>query len=165
MNSVNIQNLITEYHDRLYLFSLYLTQDQSDAEDLLQDAYESILKSKISFNASKGSFATWAKQIIRNKFIDQKRKKRFLSKDIDIDLIESKTNETVTENQSLDKQLFVKRFVDELDEPDKSIIRLKIYEKKTLDQTAESLGLNRRTISRRYAKILLILKQAIEGIK
>lgn len=165
MNSFDLEKWISEFHNRLYLHALFLTRDRADTEDLLQDAYENILKSKFRFNSNKGNFLPWAKSIIKNRFIDKSRKKQFDIVDVQLDSLDS-NQQNFQENESrIQKFEKIQNFIKELKEPDKSIIQMKIYEKKTLDQTAYVLNLNRRTISRRYAQILLNLKSILDSDK
>lgn len=158
MGELEIQTWIADHKDRLYLFALHLTLDKNEAEDLLQDTYESILKSFSQYSEAKGSLLPWAKAILRNQFIDRKRKEKRAPRIISFD----ETIEPVSPSREFEDPeetiQAVQKFIKGLKEPEKSIIRLKIYEKKTLDQIANSLGVNRRTISRRYAKVLEDLK-------
>lgn len=161
MGVSEIQTWIADHKDRLFLYALHLTLDANEAEDLLQDTYESILKSFAQYSESKGSLLPWAKTILRNQFIDRKRKENRAPRVIPFDETLEIGSRAIEWDEEEDTIQAVRKIIQSLKEPEKSIIQLKFYEKKTLDQIASLLGLNRRTISRRYAKVLSDLRQTI----
>jgi RNA polymerase sigma-70 factor (ECF subfamily) len=156
MPKSELEKLIEIYQNRLYLFSLFLTRDSDLANDLLQDCYESILKSKSSYHPEMGSFLSWAKVIIRNKYMDHLKKKTLVVQRYE----ENQEVNHPIHSSNNDNNLtgFIQKFIQKLKEPEKTLIQLKIYDKLTLDQMSSKMGINRRTLSRMYGKILEALR-------
>jgi len=65
---------VDKYGDYLYSFALYRIQDESCAQDLVQDTLMAALKSKDRFKG-KSSEKTWLTGILKHKIIDFIRKK------------------------------------------------------------------------------------------
>ncbi len=69
------QQLVMAHLDSLYNYGLILTQDQADAEDLLQDTLLRALRSFSTFNQG-CSCKAWLFQIMKNLQIDRHRRRR-----------------------------------------------------------------------------------------
>ncbi|GBF50748.1 sigma-70 region 2 [Leptospira ryugenii] len=163
MSSSQFEEILKENHDRLYLYALFLCHDKVEAEDLLQETYIKILQAEQSFQSEKGSFITWAKRILKNHFLDLERKKKLRIVDLEsnMDHLTSPRHEISEFDEGHIVQL--RDCIEKLEETDRSIIHMKIFKAMTLDEMAKSLGLNRRTISRRYSKILVDLRDIFLG--
>ncbi|MCK5311076.1 MAG: sigma-70 family RNA polymerase sigma factor [Desulfobacteraceae bacterium] len=77
---------VDTYGDYLYSFALYRVQDDSIAQDLVQDALTGALKSKNNFKGQ-STEKTWLTSILKHKIIDFFRKKYSepVLEDIDLD--------------------------------------------------------------------------------
>src|SRR5579864_8455079 len=62
------ENLALPLFDQLYNFARWLTQDTSDAEDLVQETYAKALRGFSSFQAGT-NFRAWIFRILRNSFL------------------------------------------------------------------------------------------------
>ena len=62
-----------KYHKELYLYALSLCRDETLAEDLVSETF---YKTIIASNKSKENFKYWLFRVLKNHFIDLKRKKR-----------------------------------------------------------------------------------------
>ncbi|NIR49689.1 RNA polymerase sigma factor [candidate division KSB1 bacterium] len=70
-----LQELVKKYEQTVYGFSFKVCRNQDDAEDTLQEAFLSILKSLKSFNF-KSSFSTWIYRIVSNSCLMKFRKEK-----------------------------------------------------------------------------------------
>ena len=61
-----------KYHKELYLYALSLCRDETLAEDLVSETF---YKGFIGSNRSEENFKYWLFRILKNHFIDLKRKK------------------------------------------------------------------------------------------
>lgn len=76
---MDITDKITENNPGLKAFAYRLTQNQDDAEDLMQETIFLALKNKDKFRGGT-NFNAWIKTIMRNTFINNyRRKKRFMN--------------------------------------------------------------------------------------
>ena len=63
-----------EYRERIYRYHYYRLRHRETAEDLTSQTFVKALERFDSFDASKGSAATWLYRIARNTFIDHLRR-------------------------------------------------------------------------------------------
>lgn len=65
--------------------------------------------------------------------------------------------------EQITERLSVIKAIDDLEEKDRKLIKLRYYENKTQTQTAELLGMTQVQVSRREKKILEILRRELTG--
>lgn len=73
MKPDTMEEVYKKYHKELYLYALSLCRDETLAEDLVSETF---YKAFIGSNQSKGNFKYWLFRVLKNHFIDLKRKKR-----------------------------------------------------------------------------------------
>ena len=66
--SESFEELALPLFDRLYNFAQWLTQDRTEAEDLVQETYAKALKGFSSFQQG-SNFRAWMYRILRNTFL------------------------------------------------------------------------------------------------
>src|SRR5919107_266432 len=71
-----LSELYDRYSRAVYATGVRLLADTSLAEDLVQEAFTNIWRGAGTFDAERGSFATWLYRITRNRVIDLDRKRR-----------------------------------------------------------------------------------------
>lgn len=69
----DFQVIHQRYGDRLYRYAVFLTHDKGEAEDLVQETYCHAIKHTGQFHR-KSSVYTWLCAIMRNCYLDGKRK-------------------------------------------------------------------------------------------
>ena len=69
--SLTFEQLALPYFDRLYNFACWLTRDQQEAEDLVQETYAKALKGFSSFQPGT-NFRAWIYRILRNAFLNSR---------------------------------------------------------------------------------------------
>jgi RNA polymerase sigma-70 factor (TIGR02943 family) len=86
MSNLNPSNWVSLYADYLLQYALFRLNDVSTCEDLVQETFLSALKAQKSFKGD-SSEKTWLTAILRNKIIDEYRKKKpnYVSSDADVD--------------------------------------------------------------------------------
>ncbi|WP_368645093.1 RNA polymerase sigma factor [Alkalibacterium putridalgicola] len=72
MKSDAMDKAYKKYHKELYLYALSLSRDEELAKDLVSETF---YKAFIASNIPKGSFKYWLFRVLKNHFIDLKRKK------------------------------------------------------------------------------------------
>jgi RNA polymerase sigma-70 factor, ECF subfamily len=68
LSAVSFEDLALPLFDQLYNFAHWLTQDKSEAEDLVQETYAKALRGFSSFQAGT-NFRAWMYRILRNSFL------------------------------------------------------------------------------------------------
>ena len=75
MTSDNLMKRVLAYDDRLRQFATYLTRNQYDAEDLLQDTYLKVMQNAEHYSDDT-NLKAWVFTIMRNTFINGYRRKQ-----------------------------------------------------------------------------------------
>lgn len=74
MHTLNPTNWVTLYADYLLRYAMFRLNDETQCEDLVQETFLSALKAKDKFKGN-SSEKTWLTSILKNKIIDEYRKK------------------------------------------------------------------------------------------
>lgn len=69
--AATFEDLATPLFDQLYNFARWLTQDTTEAEDLVQETYTKALRGFSSFQAGT-NFRAWMYRILRNSFLSSR---------------------------------------------------------------------------------------------
>lgn len=81
MNTDAMDRIYTEHYNELYLYALSLCQKEDMAKDLVNETF---YKAFITSNYPSGTFKYWLFRVLKNLFIDGKRKDReVFSEDMD----------------------------------------------------------------------------------
>lgn len=70
------EQLVTQNLKQVYSFSLRLTGNASDAEDITQETFLKVWRNLKRYSSTSASFKTWLMHIARNTAIDHLRKKK-----------------------------------------------------------------------------------------
>src|SRR5437660_12621578 len=71
LSAVDFDDLALPLFDQLYNFARWLTQDTSEAEDLVQETYAKALRGFSSFQLGT-NFRAWMYRILRNSFLNSR---------------------------------------------------------------------------------------------
>lgn len=150
-NEKIIQDALVKHYARFYRLAFSYVRNEADAMDILQEsAYKAILNSNTLKNTA--YVETWLYRIVVNEAYALLR----LGKKGTVPLEEE---EAVTEDQYENTDL--KRAVDGLEEQDRTLIVLRYYEDRKLDEIARIMDLNLNTVKSRLYRVLDKLKLAI----
>lgn len=142
-------NLIQNY-EKYYRLAYSYVHNEMDAQDIVQEgAYKAILKCNTMKNEK--FIETWIYRIMINEAIDFIRKKK---KDVSIDDIEKSYDEHYGEIE-------LRSMIDLLEEPDKSIVILRFFEDRKLDQIAKIVGISLPNVKNRLYRTLDRLRISI----
>lgn len=83
-NDSVIADMYKRYYSKLMLIACSYTHDKSAAEDLVQEAF---LKAILSYKPG-GSFLGWANKVIRNDFLNTKKREKYVEKYVEAGNIE-----------------------------------------------------------------------------
>jgi RNA polymerase sigma-70 factor (ECF subfamily) len=121
------EELYRLYFPRVYRFVRYRSEDQSVADDLTSNIFETVLAKLDKFDAKRGSFATWIFTIARNVIIDHYRRDG-RSKEVDLwryeEAVDTQTN-LESHMQTEERLLALKAEFNRLAEREREILALK----------------------------------------
>ncbi|TSC91732.1 MAG: RNA polymerase sigma-70 factor, ECF subfamily [Parcubacteria group bacterium Licking1014_17] len=131
--------LYDAYFGKIYRFIYYRVGQKETAEDLTSRTFMKALEKLMSFDESRGSFSSWIYRIARNTVIDYYRTKK---DDVEIyDFWDLASGEDM--NRDLDVRMKldeVKKYLKELNEEQKEIIILRIWDGLLYKEITEIVG-------------------------
>lgn len=144
------QTFIMNY-DKYYRLAYSYVHNEADAVDIVQEAaYKAILKSG---SLKSAAFAdTWIYRIVINEAYFLLRKKKAVFSEI-------KENDIIQEDRYKDIDLI--NAIEELNMEDKTVVILRYYEEKKLEEIAEIMDMNLSTVKSRLYRVLDKLKLAL----
>lgn len=142
-----VQNALIENYGKYYRLAYSYVHNEADAMDIVQEgAYKAILKSGSLKNAD--YVDTWIYRIIVNEAVTFLRKQKMTA---DMEETEA-VHEDVYENIDL------RHAIESLDPKDRTIVVLRFFEDKRLDEIAEILDENLSTIKSRLYRVMSKLR-------
>jgi RNA polymerase sigma factor (sigma-70 family) len=153
-----ISLLYDNYSDALFGVILRIVQQETLAEEILQDTFLKIWKYRESYDESKGRFFTWMLNIARNTAIDQTRLKSFSQKNQDIDNVVSIIDSKEQGNINVDA-IGIHELIKKLPEEHRSIIDLVYFQGYTHIEAAEALSLPLGTLKTRLRLAIVQLRK------
>jgi RNA polymerase sigma-70 factor, ECF subfamily len=160
--------LINRYTTLVYNF-VYRFVGKDNASDVTQDVFIKVWKNIKNFDIEKSSFKTWLFTIVRNTTIDFLRKKKsivFSSLDSeDFVFSENIRDENPLSDEEISKleeKKIINKYLDKLNEIEKTIIMLHFEEELTFKEIGEVLNKPLNTVKSYYRRGLLKLKEFLK---
>jgi RNA polymerase sigma-70 factor (ECF subfamily) len=161
------------HNRRLYRVARSVMRNDSEAEDVVQEAYVRAFSNLATFRGE-SSLATWLSRIALNEALGRLRGRR---PSADLTEIESRppTQSLIipfpNSSQQLDPertmaqreiQLIVERAIDELPEAFRTVLVARVIEEMSVEETADLLGIRPETVKTRLHRARGLLKEALE---
>lgn len=141
--------------------SRYICRDDSEREDLIQDTFERALRHLGAGNPKPGNMRAWLVSILRNAFIDRKRRAAVAVMVHDDELVAvapAPEPEPVWSGVSLED---VRAALAELDESQRRVFELHHLERMRYDQIASQLGVPANTVATRLFRARKALREIL----
>ena len=158
MQTVDLDQIYTEYSGKVMGYIRARVRSSADAEDLHSEVFEKILRKIEGFDPSKASLNTWIFTITRNTVIDHFRRTK-PTEELD---------ENLSDNIELDEDLLNSEALGELaaalrklPQQLMDIIVLRYYDGKPLTEIAELMNLSYGAVKLRHQNAVLMLRQAL----
>jgi RNA polymerase sigma-70 factor, ECF subfamily len=158
---------------RLYRLARSVMRNDSEAEDIVQEAYVRAFANLAKFRGD-SSLATWLSRIVLNEALGRVRRRRPI---VDLSEIDNRSR---TQGQIIpfphsspqldpertmaqrEIQLILERAIDELPEAFRTVLVARVIEGMSVEETADLLGLRTETVKTRLHRARGLLKQALE---
>lgn len=155
--------LMRRYNQRLFRLSRSLSNNHSDAMDILQDSYVIAYKKIAQFTGPDG-FAGWLSRIVRNEALMRIRRSKL------IDICAIQEYEPVDGNERGPSALLAQRqltiiieqAIDRLPDGYASVFVLRGVQQLSTKETALSLDLEIDTVKTRYSRAKKILRKSLD---
>lgn len=148
--------LYKKYYPKLIYFTSRICNDQQKAEDISTDSFMIALDKIDKYEKEKSQFSTWLFTIAKNLTLqDIKNEKKSVSLDIEFDDEGTTMKDFIVDDYSDENQkheLFemkaeiMKKYMDTLKEPYKTVIEMREIKKMAYKDIADQLGKNLSTI-------------------
>ena len=146
MDAREFKQRFMPFHRLLYRVAYRLTDNAQDAEDLLQDTYLKLWQKRNEL-ADEAATQAYLVTLMRNLFLDQRRRKRI---DTSADIAD---HAEPPDEQSLDRRIDLRdeasqmeRLIGQLSEKDGNIVRKHLVEGRTYEEIEQETGLTQGNI-------------------
>ena len=149
-----VESTLLANYEKYYRLALSYSRNEADACDIVQEAaYKAILKCESLKNIEYAD--TWIYRIVINEAYTFLKKRRT---EENLDEIEEKNISAEDAYENLD----LKQALERLDEKDRTIVVLRFFEDRRLDEIAEILDMNLNTLKSRLYRVMDRLKLALD---
>lgn len=145
-----VQNALVDNYAKYYRLAYSYVHNEADAMDIVQEAaYKAILKSD---HLKETEYVdTWIYRIVVNEAFSLLRKRKEMTDIEDMEVVHEDTYEDVD----------LKNAIARLNPPDQTIVTLRFFEEKRLDEIADILDENLSTVKSRLYRVMGKLKIAL----
>jgi RNA polymerase sigma-70 factor (ECF subfamily) len=157
--------LMRRYNQRLYRVSRGILRDDSEAEDVMQDAYVRAYEHLRQF-AGRAAFATWLTRIAIHEALARKRRRGRLD---ELDALPAngesmaimKSSEPSPEagTATAEARVLLEQAIDHLPEAYRTVVMLREVEEMSVAETAESLGVTDAVVKTRLHRAHAMLRK------
>ncbi len=134
--------LVQRHTDRFFRFAWRMLGNESDAEDVVQDAFVKFWENPHTWDAGKNvQFTTWFTRIIHNRCIDFLRRKKPIT---GTDVLDFRATDETAADDTIDKkevQIVLEAGIHNLPERQKSALTLCFYEGLSNKEAASVMGI------------------------
>lgn len=158
-NEESFCELIDQNKEKLYRVAYSYVNDKDEALDIVQDA---VYKAYISIKNLKKAefFSTWLTRIVINSAINSRKKSK------KIVYIDEYTNDAgIDELKDVADSMDLQTAINSLDDKYKTIVLLKFFEDRTLEDISQILNLSLSTVKSRLYRALNKLKLDLKGVE
>lgn len=167
------ESLMRRYNGKLFRIARAIVKDDSDAEDVLQDAYLDAYRHIDDFRGG-AQVATWLTRIVINQALMRLRKQKRRSvivpfrerRTLDADPTEADVPDHTTESPSsrvLREEIrrILERRIDELPLSFRTVFIMREVEDMSVQETAECLGISSATVRTRLFRARALLRESL----
>jgi RNA polymerase sigma factor (sigma-70 family) len=153
----DFESLFRQYERLVFKTAYLITGTREEAEDVLQEVFVSVWRSRHTFNPEKGKLTTWLHRITVNKCMERRRKKKLVSVSLDgLDLPEAQT----TDDALISKQEYERLIeaMNSLDTRYRVVLILRYFDDLSYEEIAQAVSIPLGTVKSRINKALKLLR-------
>jgi RNA polymerase sigma-70 factor, ECF subfamily len=157
------EQLMRRHNRALYRTARSIVKDDSEAEDVLQEAYLLAFRNLDSFRGESG-IATWLTRIVINQAIARSRKKGRMAEIIELDGETTMDEHNERPEQALlrsEARRLIEQKIDGLPDAFRTVFVLRALEEMTVEEIAACLDIPEATVRTRYFRARGLLREAL----
>ncbi|OZG62258.1 RNA polymerase subunit sigma-24 [Bifidobacterium lemurum] len=163
--------LVRAYYPMVYRSVFLHVMSREEAENLTQETFIAALRALESYDAGKGTFATWLLRIASNKVIDSHRRTRpVVSLESSSTTTDDNRNsmrdelpdvraDPYTTTANIDLLHRVERFITSEDERSQTVYRMRLYGQRSFQDIAAALDMPEPAVKARYYRLIAKLRK------
>lgn len=148
------KSLFNDFYASQVMFAMKLISNKHDAEDIVQEVFLSIWKSRVSFK-SEISFKSYLYLSTRNRCIDFFRKKKIQSEELDSQILSQEEMDHIVRGEAF---ALLHKAIDKLPPQSKRVI-LRSMKGLSVQEVADSLGISVNTVKTLKLKAYRTLRE------
>lgn len=154
----DFSTLYKKYYPKLVYFTSKICNDTQKAEDISTESFLSAFDKIEKYEKDKSQFSTWLFTIAKNLALQEiKNQKKLTSMDVEYDeegttmkdFIQEEETDIYLQEVFLMKSEIMKKYMDNLKEPYKTVIEMREIKKMAYKDIADQLGMNLSTLKSR----------------
>ena len=159
-NAASFEDLALPLFDQLYNFAQWLTQDRTEAEDLVQETFTKALRGFSSFRAGT-NFRAWIYRILRNSFLSSRTGLKTMVALDEEGSIELEADDPTPEIRLIEQanREMVQQALEKLPVPFREILLLCEVEEMSYQEISESLSIPMGTVMSRLSRARKALRR------
>lgn len=145
-------------YERLVFKNAYLmTGTREEAEDVLQEVFVSVWKSRRTYDPNKGKLTTWLHRITVNKCLEKNRRKKLAPVSLEgLDLPDAQpSDEVLVSRQEYEKLI---KAMNSLDTKHRVVLVLRYFNDLSYEEIAQTVGIPLGTVKSRINQGLKLLR-------
>ena len=166
------EELFTKYKDSVFFMVLKIVKNQTDAEDLMLEAFEKAFHN-LKYYSPQFAFSTWLFKIASNNTIDHIRKKKAITVSLDIEhanpddysyinSIAADVRTPIEEAIRQQRAFFIREKVVLLKDRYRQLIELRYFEELSYEEISESLSLPLGTVKAQLFRARELLSNILQ---
>ncbi len=163
-NKSAFQALFRQYERLVFKNAYLMTGTREDAEDVLQEVFISVWRSRHTFDPEKGSLVTWLHRITVNECLRRRRKKKPDPLPLDgldpADTRHTSQEEIMASQQEYERLL---RALDSLDRKHRAVLVLRYFNDLSYAEIAQAMDIPLGTVKSRINQTLKLLRGRLGG--
>lgn len=155
-------NIIDKYKNQLYATILRMTRNPQDAQDLVQDAFIKVYRNLDKYDAN-GSFSGWLYRVAINHCMDEFRKNRYSTVQVEIDetkVVNHEHPEVVFLKKEKRRQL--ERLIATLPEDERLIILLRYVNEISYEEIGEVMDVPLSTVRNKLHRAKKKMRETVK---
>ena len=156
-NATAFEALYEQYKNLVFKNAYLITGSREEAQDILQEVFVSVWKSRQTFNPDKGKLTTWLHRITVNKCLERKRKKKLTFVSLEkVDLPQTQSSDEVLVSRQEYERLI--EAMNTLETKHRVVLVLRYFNDLSYEEIAQTVGVPLGTVKSRINQALKLLR-------